>query len=375
MKILLVGAGGYGTLYVDALLANVDEDVEWVGIVDPYIENSAAKDRIRAANIPVYDDMEAFFAENRADLVLIATPPFLHCSQSLCALSHGAAVLCEKPVAPTVEEAERMLAAEKQYGKFIAVGYQWSYTPELQALKRDILDGVLGRPVCMKTLIAWPRNRAYYARGGGWGGRIAKDGVTVLDSVASNACAHYLHNMLFMLGNAMETSASPETVEAELLRANNIENFDTCAIKMGMKNGTELLFVASHAADKTHEPTFVYTFENAEVRYSEGDADGEIVAFFRDGTQRSYGRPVNHTLKKAWDCVRALREGTRPVCTVATAMEHTKVIDRLWRECEIKDFPRSLLREDASEGRVYVDGLYEKMLAVYESADLSKLRF
>ena len=268
-----------------------------------------------------------------------------------------------------------MLAAEKHYGKFIAVGYQWSYAPELQALKRDILDGVLGRPLELKTLISWPRTHAYYARGGGWGGRIERNGVTILDSVASNACAHYLHNMLFMLGDTMQASAAPETVDACLLRANEIENFDTCAIKMGMQGGAELLFVASHAAEQAHEPTFTYTFENAEVRYDEGDAEGEIVAFFHDGSRKSYGRPINHTFRKGWDCIKALREGTRPICTVATAMEHTRVIDRLWKECEIRSVPRALLHEDLAEDRVWVEGLYEKMLAVYDSGDLSKLQF
>ncbi|MBQ9785376.1 MAG: Gfo/Idh/MocA family oxidoreductase [Clostridia bacterium] len=370
MNILLVGAGGYATTYIGELLENTDPDVKWVGVVDPYIENSAAKDKIYEAKIPVYADMDAFYREQTADLVLIVTPPFLHRAQSICALSHGSYVLCEKPVAPTVTEAREMLAAEAQYGKFIAVGYQWSYCDEIQSLKRDVLDGTLGAPVSLKTLISWPRNRAYYARGGGWGGRISKDGVTVLDSVASNACAHYLHNMLFVLGDAMETSAAPETVTAQLYRANDIENFDTCAIKMGMKGGAELLFIASHVGKQSYEPEFEYVFENAVVRYCEGDPNGEIVAYFKDGRTKSYGRPRNHTLKKAWDCVRAIKEGTRPVCTVATAIEHTRVIDRLWREFEIKNFDSALIREDTADNRVYVEGLYEKMLAAYEKGTL-----
>lgn len=370
MNILLVGAGGYAVHYVNALLGNTDPDVKWVGVVDPYIENSAAKDRIYAANIPVYADMDAFYRENTADLVLIVTPPFLHREQSLCALSHGACVLCEKPVAPTVSDAEEMLAAEARYGKFIAVGYQWSYDEALQSLKRDILDGVLGAPVALKTLISWPRNRAYYARGGGWGGRIKKNGVTVLDSVASNACAHYLHNMLFMLGDTLETAAAPDRVEAQLCRANAIENFDTCAIKMTLASGAELLFIASHVGERSREPEFEYAFENAVVRYCEGDPDGEIVAYFKDGRTKSYGRPVNHDMKKIWDCVRAIKEGARPICTVATAMEHTRVINRLWLEFEIEDFDPALVCENRAEDRLYVDGLYEKMLAVYESGKL-----
>jgi hypothetical protein len=77
-------------------------------------------------------------------------------------------------------------------------------------------------------MIQWPRSRSYYRRGGGWGGRIEMNGVPVYDSIAANACAHYLHNMLFVLGDAPDESAVPLRVEAECLRANDIENFDTC---------------------------------------------------------------------------------------------------------------------------------------------------
>lgn len=372
MKILLVGAGGYAANYVKSLLKNTDPDVHWVGVVDPYFDASKVKDSIVEAGIPVYNDMEEFYKENTADLVLIATPPFLHGQQSHTALAHGACVLCEKPLCPTIEEAEEMLRFEKEYGKFLAIGYQWSYSDAIQELKRDILGGVLGRPVSMKTMISWPRTHTYYARGGGWGGRIERNGITVLDSIASNACAHYLHNMIFLLGDRMETAASPVTIDAWLRRANDIETFDTCAIRLGMKDGTPLLFVASHAAKERLDPVFVYTFENAEVRYNEGEEGSEIVAYFKDGSTKSYGCPKKKNFKKIWDCVEAVKTGTRPICTVETAMEHTRVIGRLHRECEIESFPPDTVIEDVEGDRVYVEGLYETLCEIYESGELPK---
>jgi len=58
--------------------------------------------------------MENFYNEHEADLAIISTPPFLHCKQSVYALSKGSYVLCEKPIAPTVEDAEAMIEAEKK---------------------------------------------------------------------------------------------------------------------------------------------------------------------------------------------------------------------------------------------------------------------
>jgi hypothetical protein len=68
------------------------------------------------------------------------------------------------------------------------------------------------------------KSDAYYQRSF-WSGRIKDDnGNWILDSVASNATAHYIHNMFYVLGNEVDKSAVPVEVAAELYRANNIEN-------------------------------------------------------------------------------------------------------------------------------------------------------
>ena len=79
MKILIVGAGGYGQGYVDAMLNETNPELKLEGIVEPFLDRAPHKDAILAANIPVYNTMEAFYAKHEADLALIATPTFLHC--------------------------------------------------------------------------------------------------------------------------------------------------------------------------------------------------------------------------------------------------------------------------------------------------------
>lgn len=367
MKVLLIGAGGYGRLHAKELLNCQRKDVVFEGIVDPYISNSPEYENIKAANIPVYDTVEAFYAEHAADLAVISTPPFLHRVQSITALSHGSAVLCEKPVAPTLEDAEAMLAAEATYGKFLAIGYQWSYSEAIQRLKKDVLGGVFGAPIFFKTMISWPRDFAYYRRGGGWGGRIEKEGVLVLDSIASNACAHYLHNMLFLLGDEMNQSARADFVEAECFRANDIETFDTCTIRVHAK-GVPMLFVASHAAKETKNPAFVYRFENAEVRFCEEERI--IRAVFNDGREVVYGDPFQNDFKKLWDCVDAVQNKTVPICTVKTAMEHTKLIGMLHETAQFKAFDRERIALTENEDGVFVKGLFEELARAYDEEKL-----
>ncbi len=368
MKILLVGAGGYGAGYVTTLLENTNRGIIFEGVVDHCISASAKKDALVEAGVPVYSTMEDFYREHTADLAIICTPPFLHREHSICALSHGSYVMCEKPVAPTVEDAEAMLAAEKEYGKWIAIGYQWSFSDEMLKIKRDIISGKLGKPISLKCAISWPRGLDYYSRGSGWAGRISKDGVMMLDSIASNACAHYIHNMLFLLGESMDTSAEIDSLESNCLRANEIESFDTCTIRM-RANGTDLYIAASHAAEKERWPEFLYKFENATLTYTE-DEGGEVLATFTDGTVKSYGILPKHTKSKVWDCLRSIREGTTPVCTVKTAIPHTKLIKQLYEQVPIKDFPRELVTFDEEQRRVWVKGLYEKMYNAYATETL-----
>ena len=77
-------------------------------------------------------------------------------------------MLCEKPISATIQEARAMMAKEAETGRFVAVGYQWSFSDAI-CLKADVQAGVLGRPKRLKTLIFWPRNEEYYKRS--WAGK------------------------------------------------------------------------------------------------------------------------------------------------------------------------------------------------------------
>ena len=62
--------------------------------------------------------------------------------------------------------------------------------------------------------------------------------------------------------NDVDLSKEPKTVNAELFRANDIENYDTCKVDMTFENGAKALYIASHATDTVCEPMFEYYFEN-----------------------------------------------------------------------------------------------------------------
>lgn len=360
MKVLLVGANGYGANFLKPLFALHQEGkIVFEGIVT----RSAfpMQEELADAGIQGYKTLEDFYAEHTADLAVISTPSFLHREQSIFCVQHGTNVLCEKPAAPTAEDVEAMIQAEKETGKFIAIGYQRCYDKAVLNLKKAILDGVFGKPVSAKSMIASPRKYAYYARGGSYAGNVmTKDGKMILDSPVANACAHYLQEMLFLLGSEMDTAAQPTLVQGECYRANDITNFDTCCLKMTVNGDVPVYYATSHAVQVKTDIYAYYEFENAVIEL-EGS---HFYATFKDGSAVDYGMPVDSYDNKILHCIDAIEKGTTPVCTVKTALPHVQMICDIYKNIPVANFPEEEIVR--LEDRLYVHGLRGKIKESYK---------
>jgi len=327
VKIALVGIAGYGVHFVNTVLdEGQDKDIELVAAVARRPERCERLAELKAMGAQVYSNLDEFYSKDSADLVIISSPIQLHCPFTCQALSQGSNVLCEKPVSATIQEALEMAEAEQNAKGFVAIGYQWGFAAAVHGLKSDIISGRFGAPVRMKCMVSWPRSRRYYGRNDWAGALKTADGAWVLDSPANNATAHYLFNMLYVLGDAPETSAMPRDVCAELYRANPIQNFDSAALRCHTQNGTEILFYTSHAVPSLIGPIFCYEFEEGTVFYEMG-ISGTLMARFRDGSVKSYGDPSSDQTNKTWQSVEAVRSGRRVVCDVRAATAQTLVLN------------------------------------------------
>ena len=377
ITIALAGIGGYGDVYLDALMHDPRAaGGRLVGVIEPMPHRCRRLDVLRERGIGVYPTLEVLFdsAAVPVDLVMIAAPIHFHAPLTCSALRHGANVLCEKPLAGTLADGLRMGAAERASGgRFVGIGYQWSYSDAVQALKRDVLAGVLGRPVRMKTIALFPRARSYFGRND-WAGRIrTAGGAGVLDSPANNAAAHYLHNMLYLLGPTREQSAVPASVQAELYRANDIENYDTIALRALTADGTEVLFYSSHAVPVRQGPVCTLEFERATVEYDAGGS-GSFVARFRDGRVREYGDPNLDRNRKIWDAIDASRTGAPMACGIQAALAHTAcVVAAQGSVPEVHPLPQPMRKMVEVDGEVIVciDGLARTLLDCYARSVLT----
>lgn len=145
IKVGIVGCGGIANgKHFPALKANADMN-EIVAFCD-IIEERAIKaaKQYGTPNAKVYTDYRELMANEEVELVHVLTPNVSHCPITVAAFEAGKHVLCEKPMAATTEDAEKMLDAWKKSGKKFTIGYQNRFREEVQALKKSCEEGEMG---------------------------------------------------------------------------------------------------------------------------------------------------------------------------------------------------------------------------------------
>ncbi|MGZ4886688.1 MAG: Gfo/Idh/MocA family protein [Candidatus Aminicenantales bacterium] len=367
VSLVLAGIGGMGAVYVRELLDHREAgSFRIAGAVDPEPERCPWLEELHSMGVPVFAALDRFYRNRTAELAVVSSPIQYHAGQTCLALAKGSHVLCEKPVTGTIGEARRMLEAEREAGRWVSVGYQWAFSAAVQELKKDIMGGRFGAAKRLKCLYLWPRDEKYYRRNGWAGRKRDAQGGWILDSPAQNAMAHDLHNMFYVLGRERHTSAAPAEVEAELYRANPVENFDTAAMRARTEEGVEILLYATHAPRREKGPVFSYEFEKATVHCSSRTSG--IWAEFAGGVRKDYGVPDADGMVKLWDAIRNVRTGERPVCGLEAASSQTLCVNGMQDSMpEIRDFPETARRLAGEEGfrRIWVEGLDEAFEACY----------
>jgi predicted dehydrogenase len=140
IRLGVIGCGGFG-LYALQQFAQVP-GVRLTGMAGTH--RQAAYAAAQRFGIPNIEDVDKLLARDDVDLIYIATPPFLHHCQALAALEAGKHVICEKPLAMTVEQADSMIAAAKQHDRLLIANLMQRYNPVYAAVARLIQSRTLG---------------------------------------------------------------------------------------------------------------------------------------------------------------------------------------------------------------------------------------
>jgi predicted dehydrogenase len=364
ISLVLVGAGGMGSCYLRTLFeAFFSSKILLLGVVEPRPDKSAAYEELTERKISIYPTLNDFYENNPpVDLVIIASPVQHHVTQSCLALQKGSYVLCEKPLAATVQDARRLISETCSTERWVKIGYQWSFSEAILGLKKDIIQGRFGRPLRLKTLCFWPRDLFYFQRNDWAGKKRDGEGRWVLDSPANNAMAHFLHNVFFVLGDRLESSAVPREVLAELYRAYPIENYDTVACRAWTVNGAEILFYASHSTCEELGPMFSFEFEKGVVSF--GEDRNTVVAITDEGEEIDYGSPDEDPFRKLFDALSAVHKALPVTCGPEASFAQTLCMNGIQESLShIPTFPESKIMKD--KNRIWVDGITEQFFGCY----------
>lgn len=123
----------------------------WLSVACDVSEKARADFSEHFAGVPVVRDPKV--AAMQADIVTICTPPDTHADvlEDILPVDGVRAVICEKPLAPTVKEAARMVSMCKEAGKVLIVVHQRRYETAHRALQRFVDGGSIGRVMVAKA--------------------------------------------------------------------------------------------------------------------------------------------------------------------------------------------------------------------------------
>ncbi len=143
-KIGIIGCGGIANGKHMPSLAKLD-NVEMVAFCDIIPERAEkAKKDYGTEDAKIYTDYKEMLKDESIDIIHVLTPNREHSFMTVDALEAGKHVMCEKPMAKTYAEAQKMLEAAKRTGKKLAIGYQNRQTAEAQYVKAACDAGELG---------------------------------------------------------------------------------------------------------------------------------------------------------------------------------------------------------------------------------------
>ncbi len=228
-RIAVVGAGYIGLAHMDCLRAS--PTCVLCAIVDPAppAQAAAAKE-----GVPWFATLDALIARAQPDGIILATPNPLHVEQTIRCINAGIPTLLEKPIATTLADGERLVAAIDASGVQVLIGHHRAHSPIMATAKRVIDSGKLGKLVgIMGSAVFFKPD--HYFRDNPWRMQVGA-GPVLLNMI------HEVHS-LRMLGG--------DIVSVQAMSSNAIRGFaveDTVAISLRFASGALGSFLLSDTA-------------------------------------------------------------------------------------------------------------------------------
>lgn len=198
IRFAVVGLGHIGKRH--AQMIKQDADALLVAYCD-------AKPReelnLQETDVPFFNSIEDMLnAGIDIDVVNICTPNGYHAEQSMLALDKKCHVVCEKPMALTKSDAEKMIYKSLEVSRNIFCVMQNRYSPPSVWLKEVVSQQIIGKPYMVQLNCYWNRDDRYYKKGG-WHGDGKLDGGTLFTQFS-----HFIDIMYWLFGDITNIRAN-----------------------------------------------------------------------------------------------------------------------------------------------------------------------
>ena len=339
MPVAIVGCGAISRFFYSATLKALAEPdaLRVTALVDPSSENLShlAAEFPEAGRFATIEEAKI----GPEHLVIVASPPRFHAAQSILALEKGAAVLCEKPMAASIEDAEAMILAAQKHRGILAIGLYRRFFHATEAIRALIKNQTLGR---LKNF--------QLREGGPFGWQAASESffrrTTTPGGVLYDTGVHTLDLILWWLDEPDEVIYRDDAMGG--LESN-------CHIELSYPNGCKGEVRLSR--DWKTENRYTFFFERGFVRWTVNDAShlevfldglpvsvrGDLIQLSQKGGQiieRGVARTNPQSFIEQVRNVAAAKRGLEALrITAEEGIRSLKLIERCYRNRQLLDMP------------------------------------
>lgn len=199
MKYALIGCGRIAVNHIKAALNNELNIVAVCDILPEKMESLLAKyDLQNDKSITRYADYKEMIEAEKPELVSIATESGIHAEIALYCIENKINVIIEKPMAMSMEDADRIIEAAKANNVKVSACHQNRFNVAIQELRKAIEAGRFGKLSHGSIHVRWNRDHGYYDQAS-WRGTWAQDGGALM-----NQCIHGIDLLRWMMGDEIE---------------------------------------------------------------------------------------------------------------------------------------------------------------------------
>lgn len=198
--VAILGAGDIANVHIEAY-KQFGERCRIVALADIFTDKAQEKKDKYDLDCEVVGDYKELLDRKDIQLVSVCLPPSMHCETATAFLEKGIHVLCEKPMAPCLEECDKMLAAAKAGGAKLSIVAQNRFKPDIMKTKMMLDQNYMGKVFFAQANSTWWRGDNYYDLW--WRGTWAKEGggCTFIHAV------HHIDLLLWLMGDVDEVHA------------------------------------------------------------------------------------------------------------------------------------------------------------------------